>query len=184
MPLRTKLVALSAAIACAIGALPGAAAASGGYVNPFAGASWLPARTDMGVDWIPVHPAPVVAIGDAQILGSQNHSGWPGHHIIWYRLMDGSHAGDVIYVAEHLKSLLPAGRVVRAGQRIATALPGYPWIETGWADQYGAPRANPCYKEGKQTASGKAMARFLQTLGAVVADAPGRGTTQPVGKLC
>jgi hypothetical protein len=154
------------------------------YVNPFTSSAWQPARTDMGVDWIPTRPAPVVAIGDAVILGSDWHADWPGRHIIWYQLLDGSHAGDIVYVAEHLRTLLPAGRRVSAGQKIATALPGYPWTEWGWADSYGSPRAYPCYREGQQTNSGREMARFIQSLGATVYDPPGRGSDQPSGKLC
>jgi hypothetical protein len=139
----------------------------------------------MGVDWIPTRPLPVVAIGDARIIGSRwHHTGWPGDHIIWYQLLDGSHAGDVIYVAEHLRRLVPAGTTVRAGQQIAVALPGYPWTEWGWADSYGSPRAYPCYHEGQQTNSGKEMARFMQSLGAQVYDAPGRGPNGPSGRLC
>jgi hypothetical protein len=153
-------------------------------VDPFTNTAWQPSRTDMGVDWISARPAPVVAIGDALILGSQNHAGWPGHHLIWYELLDGSHAGDIIYVAEHLKKLVRAGVTVRAGQRIAIAVPGYPWTEWGWADQYGSPRAWPCYKEGRQTSSGKEMARFLEQLGAQVADSPGKGSDRPTGRLC
>jgi peptidoglycan/LPS O-acetylase OafA/YrhL len=61
-------------------------------------ASAAAARTDMGVDWLPAHRLPVLAVGDAVILGSNpNNTGWPGHHIIWYQLLDGTHAGDVIY---------------------------------------------------------------------------------------
>ncbi|MBV9310155.1 MAG: hypothetical protein JOZ73_04955, partial [Solirubrobacterales bacterium] len=126
-----KLVVASMVVAL-LAATP-AALARGRYVNPFASAVWQPSRTDMGMDWVPTRKAPVVAIGDAVILGSENHASWPGHHIIWYRLLNGSHQGDVIYVAEHLKRLARAGQTVHAGQRIATALPGYPWIETGWA---------------------------------------------------
>lgn len=154
------------------------------YVNPFTDPSWQPARTDMGVDWVPVRRLPVLAIGNALILGSDSNSGWPGGHIIWYQLLDGSHAGDIIYVAEHLTRLLPAGRTVHAGQQIAIAVPGYPYIEMGWADTYGSPRAYPCYKEGQQTQSGKEMARFLESLGAVVADPPGAAPDKPSGKLC
>jgi hypothetical protein len=37
----------------------------------------------------------LLAIGDAVILGSDSHdAGWPGGHFIWYRLLNGSHAGD------------------------------------------------------------------------------------------
>lgn len=164
--------------------VPAAAQSERPYVNPFAGPSWAPARTDMGVDWIPLHPTPVRAVGDAVILGSDSHASWPGKHVIWYQLTDGSHAGDVVYVAEHLRHLAPVGSSVRAGQTIAIALPGYPWLETGWATQFGSPRAYPCYKEGKQTNSGKEMARFLQSLGATVADPPGTGASRPAGRLC
>jgi hypothetical protein len=155
-----------------------------GYINPFANPGWQPSRTDMGMDWVSVHRLSVLAIGNAVILGSDSHAPWPGHHLIWYRLLDGSHAGDIGYVAEHLTRLVPAGRTVRAGQQIAVALPGYPWTEWGWADQYGSPRAFPCYKEGMQTNSGKEMARFLESLGAATGEPPGKGSDQPTGKLC
>jgi murein DD-endopeptidase MepM/ murein hydrolase activator NlpD len=131
------------AVAVSLSAVPPAAVQAAPrrpYVNPFADPLWEPSRTDMGMDWVPVRKLPVLAVGDAVILGADNHSG-PGKHIIWYQLTDGSHAGDIIYVAEHLKNLARPGTVVRAGQQIALALPGYPWIETGWADQYGSPRA-------------------------------------------
>lgn len=164
-------------------ALAATAAARGGYVNPFADPRWQPSRTDMGVDWAPTVRLPVLAIGDGVILGSDNHSRWPGHHIIWYRLTSGSHAGAVIYVAEHLKNLAPVGKIVHAGERIAVALPGYPWTEWGWADAYGSPIAYPCYKDGKATGSGRRMARFLASLGAQLHSA-GKGPDGPAGKLC
>jgi hypothetical protein len=154
------------------------------YVNPFADPAWTPSRTDMGMDWVSARKLPVRAIGDAVILGSDSHSGWPGHHTIWYQLLDGSHAGDIIYVAEHLQHLLPVGRTVKAGQQIAVALPGYPWTEWGWADAYGSPRAYPCYHEGQRTNSGKEMERFLMSLGAAGGDPVKRGPDRPAGKLC
>lgn len=193
----------AAAVALASSALPGAAAAgcspsggigidstdcrsgSGSYVNPLKGQSWLPGRVDMGVDLVPNRRQPVVAIGDAKVLGSDSHSGWPGRHYIWYRLLNGDHAGNIVYVAEHLTNLVPAGTRVRAGQRIATALPGSPWTEWGWATRGGDPRAAPCYREGMATNSGRQMARFLHSLGAratVERQAP--GPNRPSGKLC
>ena len=112
------------------------------YIDPFANPGWQPDRTDMGVDWFVTRPLPVLAIGNAVIVGSNSHDGgWPGGHFIWYRLVSGSHAGDIIYVAEHLKHLLPAGSRVRAGQKIAEALPGGTGTEWGWADADGTTRA-------------------------------------------
>lgn len=181
-----KILAVLCLLALSLG-LAGAALADPAaqrYVNPFADPRWQPSRTDMGVDWAPTAPLPVLAIGDAVILGSDSHAPWPGHHVIWYRLVDGSHAGDVVYVAEHLKRLAPAGRTVRAGQRIAVALPGYPWTEWGWADPDGSPRAYPCYHEGQRTRSGREMARFLARLGAPVAESAGAGPDKPSGKRC
>lgn len=162
----------------------GVTAATRGYINPFTSSEWQVSRTDMGVDWAPMRKLPVVAIGKAVILGSDNHASWPGHHLIWYQLQSGSHSGDVVYVAEHLTKLLPAGTQVRAGQQIALAVPGYPWIETGWADTYGSPLAWPCYKEGRRTQAGKEMSRFLQELGAPAGDAAGSGPDHPVGTRC
>jgi hypothetical protein len=159
-------------------------AADGAYINPFTDPGWSPSRIDMGVDWIPAHKLPVRAIGDAVILGSSTHSGWPGGRFIWYQLLNGSHAGDIVYVAENLRQVLPAGTSVKAGQQIAVALPGYPWTEWGWANAYGETRAQPCYKDGTPTNSGREMARFLQSLGATLAEDPGSGSDAPTGKRC
>jgi hypothetical protein len=156
------------------------------YVNPFADPAWSPARTDMGVDWIPAKPLPVLAIGDAVIIGSDSRdTGWPGNHFIFYALLNGSHAGDVIYVAEHLRAMVPTGTYVRAGQRIATAVPGSPYTEWGWATSYGETLAHSCYTfDGKKTAAGKEMARFMISLGAQVRDRPGQGPDKPQGGRC
>jgi hypothetical protein len=193
---KRSLIGLAAAAMAALLAFTAPALAAGrhhrshtasadNYVNPFADPGWQPSRTDMGVDWVPVKPLPVLAIGNAIILGSDRHASWPGHRLIWYQLLDGSHAGDVIYVAENLRHLVPAGTRVRAGQQIAVALPSSPWTEWGWADQYGSPIAYPCYHEGRQTRAGKRMARFLQALGATPLDNPGPGPDTPNGgPLC
>lgn len=163
----------------------GHAANVAGYINPFSDPGWVPSRTDMGVDWAALKPEPVLAIGDGVILGSDWHAPWPGGRIIWYQLTSGSHAGDIIYVAENLRHLISAGSVVHAGQKIAVALPGYPYTEWGWADHYGTPVAYPCYRDGRQTRSGKRMARFLEELGAQVSDAVSlQGPDGPDGKLC
>jgi hypothetical protein len=139
----------------------------------------------MGVDYGVIGKrAPVVAIGDAKVIGSDSKSGWPGGHFIWYRLLDGDHAGNVIFVAETLTRLVPKGTIVNAGDRIATALHGGTGIETGFASRLGSPRAAPCYSEGMKTNSGKEMARFLRHLGARTADKPGPGPDYPSGARC
>jgi murein DD-endopeptidase MepM/ murein hydrolase activator NlpD len=166
----------------------GVAASSAGtcahYVNPIHPRRWYAGRIDMGVDYMPHRRTPVVAIGNAKILGSDSHSGWPGGHFIWYKLLDGDHAGNIIFVAETLRRLKPAGTRVSAGQRIATALPRGTGIETGWATRSGQARAAPCYHEGMETHSGREMARFLKSLGAPVASKLRTGPDGPSGRLC
>ena len=162
-----------------------AAASADAYVNPFSKGSWSPGRIDMGVDMIPNHREPVLAIGAAKILGSTGHSGWPDGRLLWYQLLSGDHKGAVIYVAERLRKLAPAGKRVDAGQRVAMALPGYPYIETGWATEDGRTRAAPCYKEGQATHSGKTFARFLYRVGVPhFLGVAARGSAYPTGRLC
>jgi hypothetical protein len=168
------------------GALDGGTSvrARNGYVNPFKPRRWDAGRIDMGVDYTAHRRQAVVAIGDAKILGSSSDSGWPGGHYIWYRLLDGDHAGNFIYVAEYLRRLVPKGTRVQAGERIATARPRSSGLEIGWASRRGEPRAAPCYSEGLKTHSGREMARFLRSLGAEVGDRPGPVPDHPSGKRC
>jgi murein DD-endopeptidase MepM/ murein hydrolase activator NlpD len=157
----------------------------GAYVNPFKGQRWYAGRIDMGVDYMARRREPVRAIGRAKVLGADRHSGWPGGHFIWYKLLRGDHRGDIIYVAETLKHLVPRGTTVPAGHRIATALPGGTGTEWGWATRSGQARAAPCYHEGMRTNSGKQMARFLLSLGADVGDrVRRRGSDEPSGRRC
>jgi LysM repeat protein len=151
-----------------------------GYVNPFAYGSWSPARIDQGVDWIANAVSPVVAIGNGVVTYSSMHSGWPDGAFIAYRLTSGSHAGLYIYVAEHLTNLLPAGTPVRAGQVIATALPGSPFTEWGFAAPSGPVPASSYdgAVDGTATAGGRAFARFLIELGAGAPN-PGPGPDRP-----
>lgn len=163
----------------------GGSCGGGGYVNPLHHQRWYAGRIDMGVDYSPIHKQAVVAIGDAKILGSDNNSGWPGGHFIWYKLRNGDHAGDIIYVAESLKKMVHKGKRVSAGERIATAVPGGTGTEWGWAEADGQARAAPCYHEGMKTNSGKEMARFLRSLGAEIGDhVTKHGPDGPRGRRC
>lgn len=152
-----------------------AAAGAAGYINPLAGEQWRLGRTDQGVDYVPDVPEPVRAIGNGVVLFSSSTTRWPGGAFISYQLTDGPKAGNVIYVAEHLTGLAPPGASVKAGATIATAWPGYPWTEWGWAAcsgdlpvvQYdGAP-------DGTPMAGGLAFAKFMGELGAGTEMNPG-----------
>ena len=199
----TAAGAVAAAIAIAILISPGAASgtcttdgAAGGtgvttskcdssrYRNPFRHEHWYAGRIDMGVDYMPNRKYPVRAIGAAKVLGSDSHSGWPGGHFIWYKLLRGDHKGDVIYVAETLKKLAPAGTRVAPGDTVAKALPSGTGIEMGWGSKSGEPRAARCYSEGMQTHSGKEMARFLNELGADVVKKVRSAPDYPTSKRC
>jgi len=168
-----------------VASLAVAAGRADAYVNPFKKGSWSPGRIDMGVDMIPNRRSPILAIGAARILGSTSKSGWPDGRYLWYQLISGNHKGEIVYVAEHLRKIAPAGKRVDAGDRIAVALTGYPYMETGWANEDGSTRASPCYKEGKATHSGETFGRFLYRLGLPhYLDISAKGSSHPTGKLC
>jgi hypothetical protein len=179
------LGALLAASAARHGGTGGhAAAAQSGYVNPLAGQSWTLARTDQGVDYRPDVPTPVRAIGDGTVIFSDSRDcagppryGWPGCHMISYRLTAGPDKGGVIFVAEHLTSMLPVGTRVWPGRPVAVAWPGYPWTEWGWANCAGTTPVVQYHgnADGSPMPGGKAFARFMRGLGAATRDDPGPG---------
>ena len=97
--------------------------------------------------------------------------------MISYRLTGGPDAGTVVFVAEHLAGLLPEGASFAAGAALATALPGYPWTEWGWADCSGR---TPVVRysgtaDGTAMPGGLAFARFMRGLGAATQQDPGSG---------
>ncbi len=156
---------------------------NGVYVNPFSDPAWQLNRTDQGVDYLPSKTLPVLAIGDGKIIDTSG-SGWPGGVFIYYQLTSGPLAGKCIYFAEHLTNYLSAGTTIKAGQVIAQAQPGYPWIEIGWAQGPQTP-SDPYNgrKDGTPTDGGKSFARFLRSLGAQTRDDPGGGPLY-YGKTC
>src|SRR5437868_887610 len=116
-----ELAALAlAAVPASAATIPSVPTKNGArYINPFADPAWGVSRTDMGVDWVPAHRLAVLALGDAVILGSDNHSPWPGKHLIYSELPHRRLAADVISVAAHLKNLLPSAPTVKPGPPIA-----------------------------------------------------------------
>lgn len=106
---------------------------SSGYVNPLARAKVISERIDQGVDYAG-HGA-LVAIGAARVtfIGTGT-TGWPGA-FIEYRLLKGPDAGCFVYYAEGVNPVarLRRGDTLRAGQAIATIIPGWSTgIELGW----------------------------------------------------
>ena len=121
------------------------AAVSARYVDPLRAVNGLQAgRIDMGVDY--VGSGPVLALGDGRVtVATDDDSGpsscwgrtcWPGG-IVVYRLRHGAFAGKYVYVAENVTVRVHAGQRVRAGERIAVAHGGFPYMETGWASGSG-----------------------------------------------
>ena len=156
-----------------------------GYINPIQPGLWAPARTDQGVDWLPLQPnTPVLAIGAGVVTFSSLHSYWVGGGNITYKLTSGPKAGLYIFVAEHLTNVLPVGSVLTPGEVIATAQPGYPWTEWGWAQPPGTGSYAPAVPysgapDGSPTPGGLAMARFFNELGAKTLQDPGLGPDTP-----
>jgi hypothetical protein len=107
---------------------------SAGYVNPLAGARVTRERIDQGVDYS--GSGTLTAIGAARItyVGT-SRTGWPGA-FIEYQLSGGPAGGCFVYYAEGVSPApgLRVGEMVRAGQVLATILPGWATgIEIGWA---------------------------------------------------
>jgi hypothetical protein len=103
-------------------------------------------RTDMGVDF--AGSGPVLALGDGRVTMASDHDAgppscygrtcWPVGGIVVYQLLDGPFVGKYVYVAENIRVDVKAGQTVNIGQQIATAVDGYPYVETGWASGKGA----------------------------------------------
>jgi hypothetical protein len=111
--------------------------ASGGYVNPFAGASVTPERIDQGVDYS--GSGTLTALGSGVVTySSTSGTGWPGA-FVEYRLSSGADAGRYVYYAEGLTPLVRTGAAVRPGEPVARLVPGYSsGIEVGWGSGVGS----------------------------------------------
>jgi hypothetical protein len=137
-----------------------------GYVNPVGGDRYYTGRTDMGVDFCMTPGEPVRALGDGVVVGI-SPDWFRGQPYIWYRLLDGPHAGQYVYVAEQVKRLVRIGTQLSAGQPIAYYKRAGTCIETGWSAANGATlaQATTGYYEGQVTRAGVSFARFLISLG-------------------
>ena len=165
------------------GSTPGAGGQSclAGYVNPIHSDWYIPARTDMGTDWLPkLTDTPVNAIGAAKILYAQDSgTGWPRYGMnpndnlggcVVYQLLDGNLKDKHIYVCENINVSVKVGDTVTAGQQIAVSHSGgCCWTEWGWANpnSSGPSPLTPYNGEpdGFCTAGGIAFARFIHEIG-------------------
>lgn len=152
---------------------PPVSSAAPAYVSPFT-TSYTIGRTDMGVDICLLAGAPIRAVGKAVVLGID--SDWytdpstkKAEPYVWYELLTGPDAGQVVYVAEQIKLSVSAGQDLSAGQQIGTYAKTGTCIETGWGDPNGngetLAQATTGYKEGQVTAAGVSFAKFLISLG-------------------
>jgi hypothetical protein len=106
---------------------------SSGYLNPLERAVVRAERIDQGVDY--AGRGSLVSIGSARITyAGTSATGWPGA-FIEYRLLEGPDSGCFVYYAEGIEPVrgLHSGQTVRAGQELATIIPGWSsGIELGW----------------------------------------------------
>jgi hypothetical protein len=146
---------------------PKPAAPSSGYVNPLAHASVTPERIDQGVDY--AGTGTLTSIGRARVTYvATTGTGWPGA-FIEYQLLNGRYAGRYVYYAEGVRpaSGISVGRVVGAGQAVASLIPGWSTgIEIGWAagigtETYAAAHGEHTYP----TAAGESFSALIASLG-------------------
>lgn len=177
---------LSSAILATSGAVKG-------YAHPLSKATGVKSnRIDQGVDFDMDNGSYIVAIGNAQYIGSV--SGW-FPTLYYYQLLDGIYKGAYVYVAETV-SLIPSTRgnnMYNAGDNFCqfdNSLPGNTdSIETGWATSSGETLARETggYSEGDVTAAGVSFNNFLTSLGGQSADlstntnANGTSVANPLG---
>ena len=109
--------------------------ATGGYVNPLAGASVTPERIDQGVDYS--GSGTLGAIGDGKVtyVGTSG-TGWPGAFVEFQldRRAPTPDGTSTTPRASRPASGLHVGQTVRAGQPIASINGG---IEVGWGSGVG-----------------------------------------------
>ena len=155
-----------------------------GYVDPLVSATVTPERIDQGVDY--AGRGTLVAIGSGTVSSlATAGTGWPGA-FIEYRLSVGPDRGCYVYYAEGVTAArgLRVGLAVRAGQALATIIPGYPTgIELGWSAGIGtktyAARMgewNPRDDEDNiPSAEGRSFSALIASLGGPPGKVEGQG---------
>lgn len=142
----------------------GAGSTTGGYVYPI-GPGAVDARIDQGKDFTG-GPFNVGAIGPGSVIRDTLWPGWPGTGGVVYRLTAGPKSGSNVYQMEHQVAKVHTGEQVTPGQIVTTSLPGYPWLEIGWANSGGTGPLTPYNgaPDGTPMPGGKDFAAFIAGL--------------------
>lgn len=142
----------------------GSGSTTGGYVYPI-GPGAVDARIDQGKDFTG-GPFNVGAIGPGSVIRDTLWPGWPGTGGVVYRLTAGPKSGSNVYQMEHQVAKVHTGEQVTPGQIVTTSLPGYPWLEIGWANSGGTGPLTPYNgaPDGTPMPGGKDFAAFIAGL--------------------
>jgi len=125
-------------------------------------ATW--AGNDQGVDF--TGKGNIYALADGVVTRVDNNSGWPGGHIIVYRMTSGSRSGQYVYVAEAPIPAVQQGEKIAKGQKIATLDSSYPGTEIGFAQNARGDAFGSMYdgKNGNPAPYGDMMDTFIRNL--------------------
>jgi hypothetical protein len=137
-----------------------------GYIDPLQYVTtWE--RTDQGVDALLPVGAPILAPCEIKILDIEP-DWYAGQPLVYWELLDGPDAGRVQYVAEEITQIAKPGLILQQGQAIAHFAKSGTGIEFGWSTPSGITLAvaTTGYEEGEITPAGRAMRKWLNSLGA------------------
>ncbi len=146
--------------------LVAARANNAGYIDPLQYVTtWE--RTDQGVDALLPVGAPILAPCEIKILDIEP-DWYAGQPLVYWELLDGRDAGRVQYVAEQITAIAKPGLILQQGQAIAHFAKSGTGIEFGWSTPSGITLAvaTTGYEEGEITPAGRAMRKWLNSLGA------------------
>jgi hypothetical protein len=134
------------------------------------------ARVDQGWDF--TGSGPFYAIGSGTVMRNTLWPGWPGSGGVVYTLDSGQFAGRNVFAMEHVQARVGVGQHVTPGQYIGDVLPGYPWLETGWANSSGTGPLTPYNgsPDGTPMPGGQQFKAFMLALkngGQIPAGLPG-----------
>ncbi len=137
-----------------------------GYIDPLQFVTtWE--RTDQGVDAVLPVGAPILAPCEIKILDIEP-DWYAGQPLVYWELLDGPDAGRVQYVAEQITEIAKPGLILQQGQAIAHFAKSGTGIEFGWSTPSGVTLAvaTTGYEEGEITPAGRAIRKWLNSLGA------------------